>query len=265
MDDSLLNRYSRHIMLDDIGFGGQEALTKAQVLVVGAGGLGSPAAMYLAAAGVGTLTICDDDIVDLTNLQRQILHNTSDIGTAKTESAHQRLTRLNPHCRVRPLQTRVNADNADEIIAAADIVVDGSDNYATRHLINRTCFRHGKPLVFGAAIAFDGQAAVFDPRRADSPCYNCLFSEKDNAPDVRCALLGVLAPLVGVIGSIQAMEAIRLIAMPKSTGLVGRLLLLDARDMRWRDIGVPRDPACDVCRIRNHENEEKNAPHHANQ
>lgn len=249
MDDSLLTRYARHIMLDDIGVSGQEKLSAARLLLVGVGGLGSPAAMYLAAAGVGELILCDDDKVELTNLQRQIVHTTDSIGTAKTESAENHLQRINPHCRVRRVDARVTEDNVDALTSAADVVIDGSDNYATRHLINRACVRQKKPLVFGAALGFDGQAAVFDTRRDDSPCYNCLFSEEDAAPDARCALLGVFAPLAGIIGCIQAAEALKIIAMPDAKSLLGRLLLLDARDMRWRDISLLRDPQCAVCAV----------------
>lgn len=247
MDDSLLTRYSRHIMLDDIGEEGQQRLAAARVLLVGVGGLGSPAAIYLASAGIGELMLCDDDTVQLSNLQRQIVHTTAAIGEEKTASAATRLAAINPHCRV-TRYGRVTAENADTLIAAADIVVDGSDNYASRHLINRVCVRQQKPLVFGAAVGFDGQASVFDPRRPESPCYNCLFAETDAAEDVPCALLGVLAPLTGIIGAIQAAETIKLLT--GGSGLVGRLLLVDARAMRWRDIRLPRDAHCAVCHAR---------------
>ena len=247
MDDSLLTRYGRHIMLDDIGIEGQERLATARVLMIGLGGLGAPAALYLAAAGIGELWLCDDDTVELSNLQRQIIYTTDAIGTVKTQAAQQHLRSINPHCRTRAIPQRLSADNADDLIAAVDIVVDGSDNYATRHLVNRACVAHKKPLVFGAAVGFDGQISVFDKNRPDSPCYNCLFSENDDAPDTRCALLGVLAPLVGVVGCVQASEVIKHIAMPQAHSLVGRLLLLDMRDMRWREIGLPRDAQCAIC------------------
>ena len=248
MDDDLLLRYSRHVMLDEIGEEGQQRLAAARVLLVGVGGLGSAAALYLAAAGVGELILCDDDTVELTNLQRQIIHTTDTLGWQKTASATQQLARINPHCRV-AAHGRINEENVDEQVARADIVVDGSDNFATRHLINRACVRHKTPLVFGAAVGFDGQAAVFDATRADSPCYNCLFAEDAAAEDTPCALLGVLAPLVGMVGALQAAEALKLITGGGSP-LVGRLLLVDARDMRWREVTVPRDPHCKVCHAR---------------
>ena len=247
MDDSLLQRYSRHILLDDIGIDGQERLAAAHVLVVGAGGLGCPAALYLAAAGVGRLTLCDDDVVDLTNLQRQILHGDADVGRAKVESAQQSLAAVNPHCHVLLRHEKIGEHNAAELVAAADVILDCCDNYGTRHLINRHCTAQKKPLVFGAALGFEGQMTVFDTRAERSPCYNCLFDENDCAPETRCALMGVFAPLVGMIGCLQAAEAIKLIAMRGVGGLVGRLLLLDGRRMVWRDVEVPRDPRCRVC------------------
>lgn len=248
MDDNLLLRYSRHIMLDEIGEAGQQRLAAARVLVVGVGGLGSPAAMYLAAAGVGELILADDDVVDLTNLQRQLLHSTETIGWKKTDSAIAHLARVNPHCRTRA-HGRVHADNVDALLQQAEVVVDCSDNFATRHLLNRACVRHGKPLVFGAAIGFDAQVTVFDVRREESPCYNCLFSEETPAQDTRCALLGVFAPLVGMVGAMQAAEALRCIVSGGSA-LVGRLLLLDARGMHWREVHLPRDMHCKVCDAR---------------
>ena len=248
MNDAQLERYSRHIMLDDIGVEGQRRLMSARALVVGAGGLGCPAALYLAAAGVGRLTICDADTADLTNLQRQILHTTARIGAAKVDSAKTALAELNPEAEVCARRLRVDAENAAALAAEADVVLDCSDNYATRHLLNRACVAARTPLVFGAAAGMDGQAAVFDSRRADSPCYNCLFSEDDEAPDIRCALLGVLAPLTGIVGCVQAAEAIKILAGgDASGGLVGRLLLIDARGMRIREVKVLRDEACKVC------------------
>ena len=249
MQDELLMRYSRHIMLDAIGEEGQRRLSTARVLLVGLGGLGSPAAMYLAAAGIGELVVCDGDVVELANLQRQIVHATDTIGWQKTASAAAQLARINPHCRV-VQRGRVTADNVDGLIKEVCLVVDGSDNYATRHLLNRACVRHQKTLVFGAAVGFDGQVAVFDARRRESPCYNCLFAEEADAEEVRCALLGVLAPLTGIIGAIQAAEAIKCIAAEGEGALIGRLLLVDARDMRWREITLPRDPRCAVCHAR---------------
>jgi molybdopterin/thiamine biosynthesis adenylyltransferase len=236
-------------LLDDIGIEGQERLLSAQALIIGAGGLGSPAALYLAAAGVN-LTLCDDDDVDLTNLQRQILHTTPHIGMAKIDSAKKSLTALNPHCHVEIVNERLNKKNAAHLIIAADVVLDCSDNYATRHLINRCCTKYSKPLVFGAAIGFTGQMTVFDSRNAQSPCYNCLFSENDEAVETRCALMGVLAPLTGIIGCLQATETVKLIAAPHTSSLAGRLLLVDARDMCWREVQVPRDTECEVCCVR---------------
>ncbi len=249
MDDELLIRYSRHVMLDDIGERGQQQLAAARVLLVGLGGLGSPAALYLAAAGVGTLLLCDDDAVELTNLQRQVLHHTDTLGWQKTESAAAELPRINPHCQLQQ-HGRVTAANVDALVAAVDVVVDGSDNYASRHLINQACVRGKKPLVSGAAIGFDGQVSVFDTRQEHSPCYHCLFAEEDAAEDVRCALLGVFSPLTGIIGMIQAAETIKCIATSGAGLLIGRLLLVDAREMRFREILLPRDTACRVCHAR---------------
>ena len=247
MNDSQLERYSRHIMLDDIGLDGQRRLAKSRALVVGAGGLGCPAALYLAAAGVGRVVLCDADDADLTNLQRQILHTTSRIGAAKVDSAKIALAELNPEVVVSARRIRVVRENVDDLVAEADVALDCSDNYATRHLLNRACVAGRTPLVFGAALGMDGQAAVFDSRRPDSPCYNCVFSEDDDAPDARCALLGVFAPLTGIIGCVQAAEALKILANPESESLAGRLLLADARGMRIREIKVPRDPECKVC------------------
>ena len=251
MNDAQLERYSRHILLDDIGVEGQRRLMNSRALVVGAGGLGCPAALYLAAAGVGRLTICDADSADLTNLQRQILHTTARIGLPKVDSAKTALAELNPEVEVRALRMRVDGENAAALAAEADVVLDCSDNYATRHLLNRACVAAGVPLVFGAATAMDGQAAVFDARNPESPCYNCVFSEDDDAPETPCALLGVLAPLTGIIGCVQAAEALKILANPELGGLTGRLLLADARGMRIRAIKAPRDPRCAVCGNRN--------------
>ena len=247
LNDSRLQRYSRHILLDDIGVEGQRRLAKSHALAVGAGGLGCPAALYLAAAGVGRITICDADEVDLTNLQRQILHGTSRVGDAKVDSAKAALAEVNPESEVVAKRLRVAPDNAAELVADADVVLDCSDNYATRHLLNRACVSAKVPLVFGAAIGMSGQAAVFDSRRDDSPCYNCLFSEDDAAPETPCALMGVFAPLTGIVGCIQAAEALKILAAPSLQTLAGRLLLLDARGTRLREIKVPRDPQCKVC------------------
>lgn len=246
MNDEALLRYSRHILLPPIGIAGQERIAAARALIVGAGGLGSPAALYLASAGVGTLALADGDAVDLTNLQRQILHRTAAIGEPKVFSGQRTLAEINPDCRVIPLPERLEGARLAAEVAAADVVLDCSDNFPTRHAINRACVDHGKPLVSGAAVRFDGQVAVFDPRRADSPCYHCLFPEAEDVEEVRCAVMGVFAPIVGVIGAIQAAEALKLI-VGCGEPLIGRLLLLDGLTMEWRTISVPRDPGCPVC------------------
>jgi molybdopterin-synthase adenylyltransferase len=246
MNDDQLLRYSRHILLPEIGIEGQEKLLAAHALVIGAGGLGSPVALYLASAGVGHLTICDDDKVDLTNLQRQIIHRTDAIGKQKVESARGTLAAINPEVRVEPLVERVAGERLEQLVADADVVIDGCDNFTTRHAVNRACVRLGKPLVSGAAVRFDGQVSVFDMRSDSSPCYYCLFPEHGENEDVRCAIMGVFAPLVGVIGSIQAVEALKILA---GTGdaLVGRLLLVDALTMQTRTVNFRKDPACAVC------------------
>lgn len=246
MDDGHLLRYARHILLDELGIEGQERLLAARVLIVGAGGLGSPAACYLASAGVGHIVLADDDHVELSNLQRQILHTTPRLGWAKAESGKQALAEINPDVQVQALVRRLLGDDLDDVVAGVDIVLDCCDNFATRHAINRACFRHGKPLVSGAAIRFAGQVSVFDPRRDDSPCYQCLFPEADQARELSCAITGVLGPLVGIIGSVQAAEAIKILAQVGEP-LVGRLLSLDALTMRWSEVRFARDPLCPVC------------------
>lgn len=246
MNDDQLLRYSRHILLPEIGVEGQEAILAARVLVVGAGGLGSPAAMYLAAAGVGTLVLCDGDTVDLTNLQRQILHSAEGVGRLKVESGRDTLLRLNPMSNIEMIARRLEGAELEEQIGAADVVLDCSDNFATRHAINRACVRLRKPLVSGAAIRFDGQVSVFDLRQADSPCYHCLFPEGQEVEEIRCAVMGVFAPLTGIIGATQAAEALKLL-VGCGTTLDGRLLLLDGLAMEWRSVSLGRDPACAVC------------------
>ena len=246
MNDDQLLRYSRHILLPQIGVEGQERLLAARVLVIGAGGLGSPAAYYLASAGVGTLVLADGDTVDLTNLQRQILHRSDAIGWRKAESGARTLAELNPGCRVIPLTARLAGAALDAEVAQASVVLDCSDNFSTRHAVNRACVAHRVPLVSGAAIRFDGQIAVFDARRADSPCYHCLFPEGEDAEEMRCAVMGVFAPLTGIVGTVQAAEALKLLIGCGET-LAGRLLLLDGLAMEWRSIAVPRDPGCGVC------------------
>jgi len=216
------------------------------VLLIGAGGLGAPAAQFLASAGVGALTICDSDDVDLTNLQRQILYASNDIGRRKVDAAKARLAAINPDVRVEALPLRVGPAEIVPLVERADVVVDCCDNFATRHAVNRACVAAKRPLVSGAAIRFDGQISVFDPRDAASPCYHCLFGEGEELEETRCAIMGVFAPVVGIVGATQAAETLKLVA-GVGEGLAGRLLLLDAWSMRWREVRIPRDPACPVC------------------
>jgi len=246
MNDDQLLRYSRHILLPEIGIEGQERLLASHALLIGAGGLGSPIALYLASAGVGRITICDGDTVDLTNLQRQIVHRTESIGTPKVDSARATLHSINPHVKIDAVRERLDEARIEELAAGADVVLDGSDNFATRHAVNRACVRHMKPLVSGAAVRFDGQVAVFDMRRADAPCYACLFPEAGENEDVRCAVMGVFAPITGIIGTIQAAEALKLLAQTGEL-LTGRLLLVDALTMQLRTIKLKKDPACPAC------------------
>ena len=246
MNDEQLLRYSRHILLPEIGIDGQEKIRRAHALIIGAGGLGSPAALYLASAGVGTLTICDGDTVDLTNLQRQIVHRGDAVGMPKPASAQRTLTGINPESSVQAINERVAGPRLEELVRNADIVLDCSDNFATRHALNRACVMHRKPLVSGAGVRFDGQIAVFDLRDAQSPCYHCLFPEHGDNEEMRCAVMGVFAPLVGIIGSMQAAETLKLIA-GIGTSLCGRLLLLDALAMDWRTVRLKRDTTCGVC------------------
>ena len=246
MNDEQLLRYSRHLLLTELGVEGQTRLGAAHVLVVGAGGLGCPAALYLASGGIGRLTIADPDVVDATNLQRQILYRAESIGAAKVESARAALQAVNPDVEVLPLTKRLAGAALEQAVDAADVVLDCSDNFETRHAVNRACLRAARPLVSGAAIRFDGQLAVFDPRRPGAACYACLFPEDTQAEELRCAVMGVLAPLTGVIGAMQAIEAMKLI-----TGigepLSGRLLLLDALHGESRTVRITKDPRCPVC------------------
>ncbi|MGA7800570.1 MAG: molybdopterin-synthase adenylyltransferase MoeB [Gammaproteobacteria bacterium] len=245
MDHDALLRYSRQILLPSIGLEGQERLLDSRVLIVGAGGLGSPAALYLAAAGVGHITIADHDEVDLSNLQRQLLHRHQDLGRLKVDSAKDTLQALNPDLTVTALNERLTGDRLDAQVSQADLVVDASDNFATRFAINAACVRHCIPLVSGAAIRMEGQVAVFRPGQADSPCYRCLYKEAEE-PDQSCADNGVLAPVVGVIGSLQALEAIKVL-LDLGESLCGRLLLFDATSLEWRTLRLRKDPACPVC------------------
>ena len=246
MDDDDLLRYSRHLLLDDIGIDGQEKLLAAHALVIGAGGLGSPVALFLGSAGVGRITIVDGDRVDLTNLQRQIAHELSRLGEPKAISAALAIGAINPRVEVTALNERADAARLDELVADADVVVDCSDNFKTRHAVNAACVRRRKPLVAGAAIGFDGQVSVYDTRRADAPCYACAFPQDPAFEDVACSTMGIFAPLVGIIGSVQAAEALKLVA-EVGLSLRGRLQMLDARTMEWTEMAVARNPHCPVC------------------
>ncbi len=244
-DDELL-RYSRHILLDAVGVEGQQHALDGHALVIGAGGLGSPVALYLAASGVGRITLVDDDRVDLTNLQRQIAHTTARVGQAKVASARLALHELNPGVQVQAFERRADADWLAQWVPQVQVVIDGSDNFATRHLINAACFQHGVPLVSGSVLGFDGQLTVYDPRQTDSPCYACLFPPDTPPPEVRCATLGVLAPLVGVMGTMQATEALKIL-MGLGSALPGRLLMLDGHRLQWSEMKFGRAPDCPVC------------------
>lgn len=246
MNDNQLLRYSRHILLPQIEYDGQEKLTQSHVLIVGAGGLGSPVAMYLAASGVGTLTICDFDAVDMTNLQRQIIHTTQSVGINKAVSAQQTIFEINPEVTVYTVQKKSTEAEMAALVAQADVVVDCSDNFATRYSLNRLCFEHKTPLVSGAAIRFEGQITVFDFRNEATPCYHCLYPDVGSDQEMRCADNGVFAPLVGMIGTAQAAEALKLLLNIGET-LQGRLLLLDALTAEWRTIKLARDASCAVC------------------
>jgi molybdopterin/thiamine biosynthesis adenylyltransferase len=246
MNDDQLLRYSRHILLDGVGEDVQERWLASHALIIGAGGLGSPAALYLASAGVGHITIVDDDSVDLTNLQRQIAHGMERVGQPKALSAAQSMAAINPEVRVSCVVTRADAAMLDELVKHADVVLDCCDNFSTRHAVNAACMKHGKPLVSGAAIRFDGQLSVYDPRDAASPCYACVFPADAQLEETRCATLGVFAPLVGVVGSMQAAEALKLIG-GVGQSVAGRLLMLDGKMMEWSELRLPRNPACMVC------------------
>lgn len=246
LDDELLLRYSRHILLPQIGVAGQARISDATVLIVGAGGLGCPVALYLGAAGVGRLLLADGDTVDLTNLQRQIGHATAAIGQNKADSLARSVRAINPEIQVQAIREALSGAALHDAVAAADLVVDASDNFATRHAVNRACVHLGKPLVSGAAIGFSGQLAVFDSSRAASPCYHCLFPDHPDEPELRCAEAGVFSPLVGVIGAMQAAEALKYLAQVGEL-LVGRLLLWDGLCAEARVMKVPRDSACPVC------------------
>lgn len=246
MDDQQLLRYSRQIMLKDFDIAGQQALLDAKVLIVGLGGLGCPVALYLAAAGVGHLTLADFDEVDLTNLQRQIAHSTADIGQAKVDSAKESIEALNDQVSIELIKHKLEGDALLAAVAATDLVIDASDNFATRFAINHACHALKKPLVSGAAIRTEGQVAIFDHRLPDSPCYRCLYDDTADDTQLSCSESGVLAPVVGVIGSIQALEAIKLLAN-YGQPLQSKLLILDALTMQWRTLSLTKDPACPIC------------------
>ncbi len=246
MNDAQLLRYSRHILLDEMGLEGQARISQGRALVIGAGGLGSPVALYLGSAGVGHITIVDHDAVDVTNLQRQIAHNMARVGVNKAQSAIESIASINPEPQLVAVQKRANAALLDQLVAQADVVLDCCDNFATRQAINAACVAHGVPLVSGAAIRFDAQISVFDPRDAASPCYACVFPPQHAPEETRCATMGVFAPLVGIVGSVQAAEALKLLASV-GRSLAGRLQMLDGRDMSWSELRVPRDPQCPVC------------------
>lgn len=247
MNDDQLLRYSRHILLPEIGIEGQQKLSDAHALIIGAGGLGSPVALFLAASGVGTITLCDNDSVDLTNLQRQIAHRTTSIGKTKVTSAKETLAEINPEVNVVTLIERADEIRLAELAQQADVVVDCSDNFPTRYALNRVCHRLKKPLVSGAATRFDGQVSVFDFRRDDTPCYECLYPERMESEETRCAVLGIFAPLVGIVGSMQAAETLKLL-MNIETTLCGRLLILNALNMDIRTLKLSKDADCAVCR-----------------
>jgi len=245
MNDNQLLRYSRQIMLPLCDIEGQQKLLAAKILIVGAGGLGSPAAMYLAAAGIGSITIYDDDEVELSNLQRQIAHHTSDIGTDKVISTRETLNKLNPDIHVKAVKQRLAGEQLDAEVKAADVVLDCSDNFLTRFAINKACVNHQTPLVSGAAIRFEGQVSVFTPGKNNSPCYNCLYSSEGEELQ-NCSTNGVIAPITGIIGSIQALEAMKLIMTIGET-LTGRLLILDGLTMEWNTLKLKKNPKCPTC------------------
>lgn len=246
MNDDQLLRYSRHILLDEIGIEGQQRLLQSHALVIGAGGLGSPVALYLATAGVGRITLVDHDEVDLTNLQRQIAHRLDRVGRPKAESARQTIAEINPDVQVSAVVRRADTAWLEATVADADVVLDCSDNFQTRQAVNAACVRHRVPLVSGAAIGFDGQVSVYDTRDAEHPCYACLFPPEATFEEVRCATMGVFAPLVGIIGSVQAAEALKLL-VGTGRSLAGRLQMLDARSMEWTEIRMLRQAGCPVC------------------
>ena len=246
MNDAQLLRYSRHLLLEDIDVVGQEKVLKAHALVIGAGGLGSAAAPYLAAAGIGHITLVDHDEVELTNLQRQIMHTESMIGKSKVASGKHFLQQLNSSTQVETVQSKANESLLDEILPSVDIVLDCTDNFQTRQLINASCVKYQKPLVSGSALRFDGQVSVFDPKNPNSPCYACIFSPDESFEEVSCASMGIFSPLVGIIGAIQAAQALQVL-IGFGEPLVGRMLLWDARTTQVDQIRIARNPDCPIC------------------
>ena len=246
MNDAQLLRYSRHILLDELGIEGQQKLLASHALIIGAGGLGSPVALYLGSAGVGHITVVDHDTVDATNLQRQIAHTLADIGQPKAQSIQQAIAAINPDVQVTVITQRADGALLDKLVGLADVVLDCTDNFTTRHAINRACVKHGKPLVSGAAIRFDGQVTVYDPRNEMSPCYACVFPESNTFEEAQCATMGVFAPLVGIIGSVQATEALKVLTRVGEP-LTGRLLMLYGRSMAFNEIRMPKNSVCAVC------------------
>ena len=246
MEDAQLLRYSRHILLNELGIDGQEKLLASHALIIGAGGLGSPVSLYLGSAGVGHITVVDHDQVDATNLQRQIAHTLDRVGQDKAESVRTAIAQINPDVRVTPITQRADAALLNTLVAQADVVIDCCDNFETRHAVNRACVQHGKPLVSGAAIRMDGQVSVFDSTQSDAPCYACIFPPEQAPEETRCATMGVFAPLVGIIGSVQAAEALKILS-GMGSHMAGRLLMLDGRDLSWTDIRMGRNEQCTVC------------------
>lgn len=246
MDDTQLLRYSRHILLNELGIDGQEKLLASHALIIGAGGLGSPVSLYLGSAGVGHITVVDHDEVDATNLQRQIAHTLDRVGQFKSESVRTAIAQINPDVRVTPITQRADAALLNTLVAQADVVIDCCDNFETRQAVNKACVVHHKPLVSGAAIRMDGQVSVFDSTQADAPCYACIFPPEQLPEETRCATMGVFAPLVGIIGTVQAAEALKILS-GMGSHMAGRLLMLDGRELSWTDIRMQRNPDCPVC------------------
>jgi len=246
MKDNQLLRYSRHILLPEIEYVGQEKLLNSHCLIIGAGGLGSPVSIYLASSGIGKITICDFDDVDISNLQRQILHNDESIGENKASSASKFLRKVNAEISIKPIKKKLNIVEMEKLADKVDVIIDCSDNFETRYALNKIAFNLKKPLVSGAAIKFDGQISVFDLRNNDSPCYECLFPDSKTEEELRCADHGVFSPLVGIIGSTQAAEAIKII-LDIGNSLMGSLLLLNSKDMTWKTIKIIKDKSCKIC------------------